>query len=159
MICPTCASTMKMLFTSTYCPVCSEPKQDRVLPVFETAEDVRIALGLKPWEEWRKEVHRRIQEDAWLSPAEKEKYIKQNRGTGRTTHMLCAAVARVSCGYHVVLDGSSHYHKTMLVMHAQEMMTKLDVEGRIEAFSSRLESLESRFYNNRIVMGDHYYRW
>jgi hypothetical protein len=62
---------------------------------FMSPDDIRIALGLKPWDEYRLEIIRQILDEP-RHPSDKLGAILSGEATGRTTRMLTEALFAIT---------------------------------------------------------------
>lgn len=89
-----------------------------------TEERVRSALGLHPWAEQRQVAHLHALA-RYLRLAEDERPLAHMRRSGRTTRMLCCAVAHACNGGATYIEAYSAAYLQDLVQQAQSMTLQL----------------------------------
>lgn len=115
-----------------------------------TAEDVRVACGLQPFpntseekDEYRRSIRDTLSEEAWLE--------SRDRQTGRTTKMVCEALATLANGQDVLifaLAGSVDAIRGMLNRWAEQ--GKIPLRGKFDVRSAKMNQ---RIFCDHILEG------
>ncbi len=119
---------------------------------YNSPEAIRIALGLKPWEEFRNLMREKIVQSN-LSISRKNELLVENINTGRTTEMLVEAVYE-SQSRKVTVRGYSDRYTEQLITECRAMCLRLGLDPKnvilLSAIGSGLDQPEQVFH-------DHYY--
>jgi hypothetical protein len=119
--------------------------------VNELAEQYRVTLGLRPWEEQKQWANNKREKMA-LTPEAYEAW--KDRQSGRTTKGLLLAIARaVHVGARVlIVEGHGAQHEDVLVIRARGMVADLGLSLEVQGY---LRS-KTAHYTDHLVweMGD-----
>ena len=109
------------------------PNQPEARIKYNSPDDIRIALGLKPWDEWRlTQIKHFLNRGAsHVSTAEALDFIDNKRATGRTTKLLIEAVHTAQT-HKVLMMGRTTRHSEDLTEQAIEMCRKLKLDSAIK---------------------------
>lgn len=109
------------------------------LPWEMGAGNVRLALGLRPFEEFAAECRVTNEGNLHLFPTSQHD-MHRVRNTGRTTCMLCDALAAVSRGERVVIFGHTTQHTRHLWSHARSLAGQIpDLDMYLVQFFGTVE--------------------
>lgn len=112
-----------------------------------TADEIAEALGLVPFMEWGLSPELR----QWRERERAERgTVDFARGTGRTTRMLCSALAQMSVGEAVYISGHSPAYTRQLVYTARAYAHRIGIDPGLAT------ALPRRMVDRRPVYLDHY---
>lgn len=122
-------------------------------PKYNSPDEIRIALGLEPWDEFAIESIQLWLADKHTDNAQKLEYIYSKRRTGQTTKMLVEAVY-VSQFEPVGLSGFREVYTIELVKRAKEICRQLGLDDlNIKPWTQKMQK-DSVSYSKTLV--DHY---
>lgn len=120
-----------------------------------TSGEVRRALGLKPWHEHAHEVQQ-LRMANLTGVMDADDLIKDRmRQTGRTTRMICSALAAMSRGVSVVFRSGSGHSEALITEQARLYAKKLGLDASLlSQVAAEVEFFDHLFYEmNGLELG------
>ena len=122
-------------------------------PKYSSPEEIRIALGLKPWDEFAIESIEWWLADKHTDKSQKLQYIYSKRRTGQTTKMLVEAVY-VSQSKVVGISGRKESWTYDLVKQAKSMCQQLGLDdSNIKPWVGKMKAVGVHYVETFV---DHY---
>lgn len=126
---------------------------------YKSPDEIRIALKLKPWDEWRlAQIKFFLSREAPMhSPEQCLEFIDSKRATGRTTKMLVEAVYAAQMGKVLILGHSDSYSQS-LVNIAHDMCFQIGLKELIKNIQPMYSDKVSFIDKTTKLFQDHYTR-
>lgn len=90
-----------------------------------TSEEIRIKLGLKPFDEFEYDALLQLGHRAWMFTNKRQAIFERFRQTGRTTKIFCELLEAVFDGYKVTFITNSLTRNKMAIEKIKEYALKL----------------------------------
>lgn len=120
--------------------------QMKMIKAKTLAEEYRIKLGLKPWNEFEAEVLERWTKDSNLTETARNRQLKEKRQTGKTTRQLLLAIAEATVRKRpLVISGAGETHTDVMFRIAKKFVEQLNANVTVIRNSAMVAFTDSDF--------------